>query len=281
MTSSAPDGVDLTGVRTVLCDLDGVVWLAHEPIPGSVEAIADLRRTGRRVLFVTNNSRATMAEQEAALAAIGIPAAGDVVSSAAAAAHLLRPGMRVLLAGGPGVEEAIAAVGAEPIPNDGTATAPFDAVVAGLHRDFDYQRMASACRAIRAGARFIATNEDATYPTPTGEDPGGGAIVAAIATGAVSEPEVAGKPHEPMASVIRSIIAPDGGFDPASVIMVGDRAETDGLFAKTLGCHYAQVRTGVVPPGEPLRTELPVSLDVQDLATVGRAIIGETSLGAR
>ena len=70
----------------VLCDLDGVVWLAHHPIRGSVEAVARLRASGRRVVFVTNNSSARVAEQESALAAIGIPAAGDVLTSATAAA---------------------------------------------------------------------------------------------------------------------------------------------------------------------------------------------------
>ncbi|MFM7899381.1 MAG: HAD family hydrolase, partial [Actinomycetota bacterium] len=76
----------------ILCDLDGVVWLMHQPISGSVEAIARLRAAGHRVLFVTNNSSATLAKQEAALAKIGIPAANDVCTSAGAAALLLAPG---------------------------------------------------------------------------------------------------------------------------------------------------------------------------------------------
>ena len=72
----------------VLCDLDGVIWLANVPIDGSVEAVARLRAGGRRVVFVTNNSSAVVATQEAALAAIGIPAVGDVLTSAVAAAAL-------------------------------------------------------------------------------------------------------------------------------------------------------------------------------------------------
>ena len=76
---------DWTGsIDTVLCDLDGVVWLAHQPIAGSVDAIASMRSTGRRVLFVTNNSASVVADHESALAAIGVPADGDVVSSAMA-----------------------------------------------------------------------------------------------------------------------------------------------------------------------------------------------------
>ena len=79
-----------------------------QPIPGSVEAIADLRAAGHRVLFVTNNSAARVEVQEAALAAIGIPADGDVLTSANAAALLIEPGERVLVCGGEGVVEAVA-----------------------------------------------------------------------------------------------------------------------------------------------------------------------------
>ena len=91
----------------VLLDLDGVVWLAHQPIPGSVEAIAALRTAGVRVLFVTNNSSARLAEQEEALARIGVPAVGDVVTSALAAALLVEPGEPVHVCGGPGIVEAL------------------------------------------------------------------------------------------------------------------------------------------------------------------------------
>ncbi|MEL6894398.1 MAG: hypothetical protein AAFP84_22600, partial [Actinomycetota bacterium] len=132
------DDVDSAGERfeTVLCDLDGVVWLAHDPIPGSVDAVDRLRQHGRRVLFVTNNSMSLVGEQEAALERIGIPAAGDVVTSAMAGAALVDPGERVLVAGGPGVIEAVRARGATAIVNDGGRDlGRFDAVVVGLHRD--------------------------------------------------------------------------------------------------------------------------------------------------
>ena len=261
--------MDPARIETVLCDLDGVVWLSHHPIPGSVEAIGRLRASGRRVLFVTNNSRATLSEQAGLLGGIGIPADGDVVTSASAAAVLVEPGWRTLVAGGPGVMEAVRDAGAEPVPNDGVPLdGPVDAVVTGLHRDFDFARLRIAAREIRRGARFIATNTDATYPTPDGLDPGGGAIVAAIATASGVEPVVAGKPHPPMGEVVRRMVLPDGELDPTSVVMVGDRPETDGLFAAVLGAPYVQVRSGVVPAGAGLDTELPVAADVPDLAAL-------------
>ena len=151
---------------TWVLDLDGVVWLADVPLPGAAEAVARLRAAGERVVFATNNSGPPLADQEAKLARLGIPAAGDVLSSATAAARLVEPGERVLVCGGPGVVEAMAARGAEPV-RDGDA----DVVAVGFHRDFDYERLRVAARAVRRGARLLGTNDDATYPTPDGPIP--------------------------------------------------------------------------------------------------------------
>jgi 4-nitrophenyl phosphatase len=269
-----------SGVRTVLCDLDGVVWLAHRPIPGSVEAIAALRASGRRVMFVTNNSAATTSEHEAALEAIGITATGDVVSSAMAAARLVEPGERVLVAGGPGVVEAVAGRGAVTVPNDGAVDPEgFDAVIVGLHRDFDFARLRIASAAVRAGARLIGTNTDSTFPTPTGLQPGGGSILAAIATAADTEPVVGGKPHQPMADLIIDVLARSAAgsadVDLSTVVMVGDRPETDGLFAARLGCRFALVRTGVTGAAAAVEPDIGVAvhLDADDLQAVVDRIV--------
>ena len=223
---------------TWVLDLDGVLWLADQPIDGATEAVARLRSAGRRVLFATNNSAVPLADQEAKLDRMGIPARGDVVTSAMAAAQLVEPDERVLVCGGPGVVEAVATRGATPV-RDGHA----DAVIVGFHRDFDYERMRIAVRAIQRGARLIATNDDATYPTPDGPIPGGGAIVAAIAYAAGVDPLIAGKPHRPMADLVRAVGGPTG-------TMVGDRPETDGAFAVALGYRFALVLTGVTGPGD-------------------------------
>jgi HAD superfamily hydrolase (TIGR01450 family) len=225
----------------VLCDLDGVIWLSHQPIAGSVEAVARLRAAGHRVLFVTNNSSALVAEQEAALARIGIPAVGDVLTSALAGALLVEPGERVMVAGGPGIHEALARRGAVIVDAE-----PCDVVMVGFHRNFDYEGMKRASTAARNGARLIGTNDDATYPTPDGPIPGGGAILAGVVTAAGVPVTVAGKPHEPMARLVRGEVGDDAAL---AAVMVGDRPETDGLFARTLGCRYAQVWSGVMARG--------------------------------
>jgi glycerol 3-phosphatase-2 len=227
----------------VLCDLDGVVWLAHHPIPGAVPALDDLRGAGRRVLFVTNNSAPLMADHERALSQIGVEAAGDVLSSAQAAALLLQPGQRVLAAAGEGVAEALRLRGLEVLANtEANEGASVDAVVVGLHRTFDYEGLRRASTAVRRGARLIAANDDATFPTPEGPIPGGGAIVAAVERATGVHAEVAGKPHAPMAALVRRVIGEEAA---TAALMIGDRPDTDGLFAGVLGCRFALVLSGV------------------------------------
>jgi len=256
---------DWAAVRFVLCDLDGVVWLSRHAIPGAPEAIARLRDAGRRVVFVTNNSFSLLADQEAALAAIGVPAVGDVATSAQAAALLVEPGETVLVCGGPGVNEALSARGATPVA-EGAA----DAVIVGFHRDFDYERLRIASDAVRNGARLLASNDDATYPTPEGLIPGGGAILAAVATASGVTPTIAGKPYAPMATLVRERCGPE--FNRDTAVMVGDRWSTDGLFAEALGCPFALVRTGVTAPGAKL-DGVP-ALDLADLGAVADVITG-------
>jgi 4-nitrophenyl phosphatase len=231
------------------------------------------------VLFVTNNSAATIADHEEALHEVGVPARGDVVSSATAAARLIQPGERVLVTGGPGITEAVEQRGGSAIVNDGVARpGTFDSVVVGLHRDFDYPRLAVAATAVRSGARLIGTNGDSTYPTADGLAPGGGAILAAVAEASGASPQIAGKPYPPMATVIGEMLStPAGQFDPSSVLtssvlMVGDRPETDGLFAAELRCAFVLVRSGVVAPGQSVDPEIDVAVDLPDLAALSTAL---------
>ena len=125
---------------------------------------------------------------------------------------------------------------------DASTNRRYDAVMVGIDRQFTYETMRRAADAIHRGARLIGTNDDATYPTPTGPIPGGGAILAAVATAAGVHPVIAGKPHRPMAALVEERF----GIDAArSAVVVGDRPSTDGLFARQLGCRFALVLSGV------------------------------------
>ena len=254
---------------TWILDLDGVVWLGAEPIPGAVDAIRQLRAAGARVVFLTNNSSATLGDYVAKLEGLGISAdARDVLTSAQSAARLLEPGTTALVCAGPGVDEALRARGVATV-RDGRA----DAVVVGWHTDFDYSRLTAAFRAVHAGARLIGTNDDATYPTPDGLLPGGGSILAAVATAAGVVPEIAGKPYAPMAALVRERVAHDEAQSDGAgrSVLVGDRVSTDGLMAARLQLPFALVLTGVTTAADLPVTPAPAFV-ADDLATLVRQL---------
>jgi len=194
------------------------------------------------VLFLTNNSSRRIDYLVEKFEGMGIPVdAEEIVTSAQAAASMLKPGSTALVCASDGVREALAARGVEAVD-----TGSADAVVVGFHIEFDYSRLNAAYQAVRGGARLIGTNADTTYPTPDGPIPGGGALLASVAAAAGVEPEVAGKPYQPMADAVRQRIgdAADHG------VVVGDRPDTDGLMAERLRLPFALVFTGVTSPDD-------------------------------
>jgi HAD superfamily hydrolase (TIGR01450 family) len=241
-----------------ILDLDGVVWLSDDVIPGVPEAVARLRDAGETILFLTNNSSVRVDRLVEKFEGMGIPVQPDeIVTSAQAAASMLEKGTAALVCAADGVREALEERGVRAV-DDG----PADAVIVGFHREFDYGRLNAAYQAVRGGARLIGTNDDTTYPTPDGPIPGGGALLASVAAAAGVEPEVAGKPHQPMADVVRARIG-----DDAEGLLVGDRPDTDGLMAERLGFRFALVFTGVTGADDlPVEPEPDVTAD--DLASL-------------
>jgi glycerol-1-phosphatase len=260
----------------VCCDLDGVVWRGDQPIPGAAAAISALCDAGFRVAFVSNNSSQPVGEVAAKLAAAGVQASSDdVITSAVSAATLLAsaldPGTPVLACAGPGVVEALETAGLRPVERE-----PAAAVVVGFHREFDFDELDRASAAVRDGARFVATNLDATYPVPGGMIPGSGAIAAAVATASGRNPEVAGKPERPMVDLIRARVGPSG-------IVVGDRPSTDGALAGALGWPFALVLSGVTqrdapPGGESIPVPSPPFV-ADDLAALVPQLVDATTAG--
>jgi 4-nitrophenyl phosphatase len=248
-------GGALPPLRLVLFDLDGVVYRGDEPVAGARELVAALHDAGVLVRFATNNSMATRSDFAARLSAMGIPTTVDeiVTSVSATVDHLRRrePAVRrVLAVGEQGLVSELAAAGyavtpaAEAAPNGyagGPLAEAYDAVVVGLDRSFDYQRLAVAVAAIVGGARFVATNTDFRYPTPDGFLPGAGTVVAAIATGSRATPTVIGKPEPGMFTA--ALEAAGVGCEEA--IVVGDNPDSDILAARRAGIRSVLVLTGV------------------------------------
>ena len=230
-------------MTTWVLDLDGVMWLGDRPIPGSAEAVSRLDEAGHTVAFCTNNSSARLDAYVEKLVRFGVPEriATNTVSSATAAGSLIKPGERVLLCAGDGAREAAEQAGAEFVVGADEA----DSVIVGFHRTFDYDAMLTATRAVLGGARLLATNDDPIYPASDGPAPGGGAILASIVAATRAQPVIAGKPHEPMAQLIRRRFGNDGVF-------IGDSINTDGAMAATLGWPFGLVLSGnVVESDEP------------------------------
>ncbi|MHB8438437.1 MAG: HAD-IIA family hydrolase [Acidimicrobiales bacterium] len=247
---------------TWILDLDGVIWLAEEPIPGSAQAVTRLRELGAGVLFATNNAAPTVSTLIERLGRAGIAAEREeIVTSAQAAASLLEPGSTCFVCGDAGLREAMFERGVR-IVEEG----PADTVVVGWTRNFDFDLLARATTLVRAGARFIGTNDDATFPTPERLLPGCGALLAAASVASQATPEVAGKPHPPTVALLRRL-APD------AVRVVGDRPSTDGRLAQALGVPFAHVRSGVTSDGrEPMVVEPDEEAD--DLLALVQHVLG-------
>ncbi len=246
---------DLPGrVRLVIFDLDGVVYRGAEPVPGAPELVDFLHRSGVAVRFATNNSMATRDAYVDRLAGMGIRAAADeiVTSTSATIEHLRRhaPEVRSVLAiGADGMESELRDAGlgvtmagtTQPRDPGGPLERGYDAVIVGLDPDVDYARLSAAMAAVAGGARLIATNADARYPTPAGFLPGAGSIVAAVATATGVAPEVIGKPAPAMFTAILEA----AGVPPSESVVVGDNPDADVAGAHRAGCAAILVLTGV------------------------------------
>ena len=237
----------MAGLKDIawVLDLDGVVWLADEPIPGSAGAIEMLDAEHHQVLFVTNFSALTCRQAELKLEACGIEAKGRVLTSAMAAASLVEPGEQVVVCGGEGIFEAVRNRGATPLDplQDHFLTSSVDAVIVGFHREFNFDRLAASAQALHNGARLISTNHDPTYPTPEGLLPGNGSLTAAVAVAGKTEPTIAGKPHAPIANLVLERLGVQRGT-PQNIV-VGDLPATDGLLAAELDFQFGLVLSGV------------------------------------
>jgi HAD superfamily hydrolase (TIGR01450 family) len=234
----------------VVLDLDGVVYLGVHAVPGAPEAIRRLVDAGTPVAYATNNASRRPAEVADLLVSLGVPARPEeVVTSARATAELLARelphGAPVLPVGAPALREELAAVGLAPVASADERPV---AVVQGYGPDVGWSALAEACVAIRAGARWVATNTDSTMPSPRGPVPGNGALVAAVSAALDGRPPdtVVGKPEPGL------LTAAAGIRGAHRVLVVGDRLDTDIEGARKAGMESLLVLTGVATPAEVL-----------------------------
>jgi len=228
-----------------IIDLDGVVYLLDEPIPGSLEVVERIQARGKPFVFLTNNSVATPGQYVEKLERLGLRVGTEnVVSSSQAAARYLEinqiaRGRSAFVIGEEGLVSEVESRGLVVV--EGAEGESADFVFVGWDRRFTFDKLKVAVVAIRKGATYIATNTDATYPTPSGLWPGAGTIVAAVTTGAGREPIVVGKPNPLIVELALSRM----GVSAERALLVGDRLETDIKAGISTGVDTMLVLTGV------------------------------------
>ncbi len=226
-----------------IVDLDGVVWVGDEAVPGAIEALTRLRSAGKRLLFVTNDPRNSRAGYARRLQALGFTASEeDVLTSGAATGDFLATraqlaGSTAFVAGSRALKEEIEDAGLRLLDAAGGVQA--DVVVVGGHDGFDYTELRVAAQAVRRGARFYATGRDPIFPMPDGPWPGTGAVLAAIETAAGRRATVVGKPEPFIFEVARSRLA-----GCRRIAVVGDSLESDIAGGKSAGLETILVLSG-------------------------------------
>jgi glycerol 3-phosphatase-2 len=226
-----------------LVDLDGVVWIGREPIPGSAETLAALTAAGKPVVFVTNNPGRQPAVYAERLRGLGVDAdAEQIVTAGMVAARLAAgaggPAGSAFVIGAAALKEMTAAAGLELL--EGEAGRQAGVVVVSGHRGFDYEELLNATLALGRGAALVATSRDPTLPMPGGEWPGTGAILAAVETASGRSAEIGGKPERHLFEMALAALGLDGG----RVAMVGDRIASDVDGGRRAGLATVLVLTG-------------------------------------
>jgi phosphoglycolate/pyridoxal phosphate phosphatase family enzyme len=257
-------------------DLDGTVYLGEEALPGSVDAIAELRRRGKRVLFVSNKPLAPRPAYATKLTRLGIPATESevITSTYVLGFHLSRclPALSYYVIGEENLRAELRSHGLhivdELVEQDPKAVIQphgIDAVVVAFDRTLDYRKLNTAYQALRRGARFFATNADKTCPLPGGDVPDAGATLAALEhlSGRTVE-LVAGKPS----SLIANVGLEKLGLPAARCLMAGDRLETDILMGQQAGMRTAVVLTGVAQRAEAEQMAPPPDLILEHLGAL-------------
>ena len=219
--------------------MDGTVYRGTEPIPEAVSFIGNTQQNGIDPYFITNNSSMTRVQLQEKLASFGIIANSDrIMTSAIAAAKYCKEnyyGASVMMIGEKGLEEALASEGIEI-----TANNP-DVVIMGIDRGVTYAKLADACLAIRAGARFIATNSDKAFPTERGLVPGNGSFAKLMENATGISPVFIGKPEAYMLEFIQQ----ENGYLKEEMIMIGDNYDTDIQAGIRFGIDTVHVAGGV------------------------------------
>ncbi len=222
-----------------LCDLDGVVWVGDQMVPGAVETLSEVVNAGKGLVFVTNDPRTTAHEIAIRLRKTGIPIQEDgVLTSAQVTAEMaarVAGEVRAMAIGTDSFHQEVARSGLTVVTDGG----PVEVVLVAGHIDFNYRELRAATKAVFSGAHLFATNKDPTLPMPDGLWPGTGAIVAALEYATSATATVCGKPQRHLFDLGRARLGGEG-----RLAMIGDRLDSDIAGGRDAGLDTVLVLTG-------------------------------------
>jgi 4-nitrophenyl phosphatase len=270
-----PDGW-MSTLRGCVLDMDGVLYRGNTLIPEVPDFIAALDAAGIAYAMATNNSTNTPRQYVEKLRGMGIDVPEErIVTSGVATATYLKSrfprGSTVFVVGMDALHEAI-------FSDDYFVPAGKEAeiVVSGADFELRYDKLKTACLAIRAGAPYVATNADKTFPSEEGLIPGSGAIVAALTAATGVDPVIVGKPNPELVQSCLDIM----GTTVTNTVMIGDRLDTDILAGHRAGTMTLLVLTGVSTRAEVAETGIIPDIIVETLAPLTeqlRVAVGEPS----
>lgn len=242
---------DLTAVKNLILDMDGVLWRGEMPMPGLTTFFDTLRDAGINFVLATNNATKVATQYAEKLRGFGVTISPSAIltSAEATAAYLenrFPPGASAFVVGEAGLRQAMESQGFRLLPenHDGHFVDPnlkADVVVVGFTRHACYRDLATAVHLVDSGALFVGTNPDVTFPHEFGPMPGAGAYLAFIEAATNRKPVVVGKPGRAIFDEALHRL----GAASHETAMVGDRLETDITGAQAAGLRTIMLLSGV------------------------------------
>lgn len=227
----------LYDTKLFVLDMDGTIYLGKNPIDGAIDFCERIVKSGRKLMYFTNNASRNPEDYVKKLNSLGFPCERDMIvtSGDVTIAYLKKyyPGKPVYLVGTPALEESFAKAGIELSDNS-------DIVVVSFDLTLTYEKLEKACTLIRNGAKFFSTHPDINCPTEDGYIPDSGAICGAVTLSTGVEPRYFGKPYAETVEMIETI----SGIDRSHAVMVGDRLYTDIALGKKNGMLSLLVMSG-------------------------------------
>jgi len=254
-------------IRSLIIDMDGVIWKADAPIGDLAATFNRIRARGLKFVFATNNSTKTSEQYVTRLMDFGVHVEPwQVVTSSQAVAYALSQkfprGTKVFMIGEDGIRIPLEEKGFEILTVENAPQA--QAVVMGMDREINFQKACEATLLVRNGIPFYATNPDKTFPTPRGQVPGAGAWYSIITTATDVQPIVAGKPFPFLMDLSLERL----GTKKEETLVVGDRIETDIAAGQGVGCPTALVLSGVSTNEQAMSWKPKIDFVANDLSSL-------------